>query len=97
MSLVFRYRYRRTDDKRTRYTAFCDISTVNASVSRRDICLHQEYTKCAGNINIQHDSLDLQQLRIKNVVFVSCDRVTATGFRNDRFSVILERMFGLRV
>ena len=64
-SVVFRYRYRRAVDKEDHDNKRFVISVkalqaVNPSVFPRDICVHQEYIKCSGNINMQRDSLCVQ-------------------------------------
>ena len=63
--VVFEYRYRRAVDKEDHDKQSCILSVrileaLNPSVFPRDICVHQEYIKCSGNINIQRDSLCVQ-------------------------------------
>jgi len=62
---VLGYRYRRAVDKEDHDKQLFVIlvrvlQAVNPSQFPREICVHQEYTKCLGNINIECDSLCVQ-------------------------------------
>lgn len=61
-SLVLGYRYRRAvdgedHDKQRFLISVRVLQAVNPSLFPSEICVHQEYTNCSGNINIQRDSL----------------------------------------